>query len=156
MSQINFELLQSDNPQGIELVAQWYFQEWNIPVNRSVEKLHEIISDLSQFQIIMYVDGVPVSTGGIYNHVSLLDKEPRLKIYKNWLALIYTIPEKRHQGYGFMICQYIQEYSKSLNMKELYLFTDTAEKLYHRLGWKTIEHISIGERDLALMNIKLP
>ena len=81
----------------------------------------------------------------------LLDKEPRLKIHKNWLALVYTTPDKRQQGYGALICKHIQDHSRSLGLDTMYLFTDTAEQLYQRLGWTEMERLAMGDRNVAAM-----
>lgn len=138
-----------------QLIANWYFTEWKIPIDTTIQKLQIITKDNSQFQILMTLDGIPISTGGLYNHIKLLDKEPRLKIYKNWLALVYTTPEKRHQGYGALICKHIQNHSKHLGFDAIYLFTDTAEQFYKRLGWIEIERLAIGNRNVVVMKKEL-
>lgn len=99
----------------------------------------------------MTLDGTPVSTGGLYDHVGLLDKVPGLKIHKKWLALIYTIPDKRSKGYGALICKFIQDHAKNLGLNKIHLFTDTAEHLYKRLGWTEIEKITISDRNIVIM-----
>lgn len=105
--------------------------------------------------MIMTIDDIPVSTAGVYNHVGLLDKEPRLKMYKNWLALVYTIPDKRHNGYGALICRQMQSHAKTIGIETLYLFTDTAENLYKRLGWEITERIATNGRNIAVMKMEL-
>ena len=95
----------------------------------------------------MKLNDVPIATGGMHNHVGLLDKEPRFKQYKNWLALVYTIPGKRQQGFGASICEYIERLSKDRGLKELFLFTDTAERLYTRLGWNELERLPLGKKE---------
>lgn len=99
----------------------------------------------------MTVNGIPVSTGGIYHNVGLLDKVERFKIHRNWLALIFTIPEKRRLGYGALICKYIEKHCNALGIETIYLYTDTAVKLYSSLGWITIENINLGERSITVM-----
>jgi N-acetylglutamate synthase-like GNAT family acetyltransferase len=79
-------------------------------------------------------------------------RNPRLKTYKKWLALVYTTPDKRHQGYGGMICKHIQSHSKNLGLDVIYLFTDTAEQLYKRLGWTEIERLSVDSRNIVVMS----
>lgn len=104
-----------------------------------------------QFQVMMSVDGVPLATGGLYNHVGILDKIPRLAIHPHWLALVYTLPEHRGKGYGASLCECIEQHAQSLGLKELALFTHTAESLYRRLGWRQAERIAAGGRDLVVM-----
>ena len=103
----------------------------------------------------MTLDNKPIATGGLYNHVGLLDKEPRLKIYKNWLALVYTTPENRGKGLGALICNDIQSQAISLGLKNIYLFTHTAENLYKRLGWQQMERLVLGEKDIVIMKKEL-
>jgi GNAT superfamily N-acetyltransferase len=152
---IQFHLVKNDDNAIIELVSDWYLREWNIPKNKTIEKIRSFVDDKFQFQVLMTIDDIPVSTGGLYNHVALLDKEPRFSVYKNWLALVYTIPEKRRHGFGAFICNYIQEHSKELRIKEMHLFTDTAERLYTRLGWSKLEQIALGVRNITVMTKQL-
>lgn len=155
MTGINFKIVQPNDTATFQLIADWYLSEWKIPVDKTIQKLQTVTTDASQFQILMSLDGIPISTGGLYNHVGLLDKEPRLKVYKNWLALVYTIPGKRHQGFGKLICKHIQDHSKNLGIDTMYLFTDTAERLYKRLGWTEMERLSMGNRNVVVMNKEL-
>lgn len=155
MAKIDFQIVHPNDQATFQLIANWYFAEWKIPIDTTIQKLQIITKDNSQFQILMTLEGIPISTGGLYNHVKLLDKEPRLKIYKNWLALVYTIPEKRHQGYGALICKHIQNHSKRLGFDAIYLFTDTAEQLYKRLGWTEIERLAIDNRNVVVMKKEL-
>jgi GNAT superfamily N-acetyltransferase len=151
MDKIAFQLLQPNDRQTFELIAGWYVSEWNIPVDKTINRLPEITADSSQFQVVMTLNDLPVATGGIYNHVGIVDKEPRFGVYKNWLALVYTIPAHRKKGYGASICHFIQDHAKSLGLDTLHLFTDTAERLYERLGWKAIERVAMGERSVVVM-----
>lgn len=155
MSKIDFHILQPQDRTSFQLIADWYLSEWKIPRDKTIQRLQNITTDKSQFQILMTLDGTPVSTGGLYDHVGLLDKEPRLKIYKNWLALVYTVPDKRHQGYGALICNYIRDLSKKSGLDTMYLFTDTAEQLYKRLGWSEMERVNVGDRSVVIMRMDL-
>lgn len=151
MPNTQFQLLQPNDSNTIQLIADWYLSEWNIPQEKTIHRLNTIATDHSQLQVIMTLDNVPISTAGLYHHVGLLDKEPRFKIYKDWLAQVYTIPNMRHQGFGALICNYLQDYSKRLGVKEMYLFTDTAEALYTRLGWYPLERLPLGKRNIVVM-----
>jgi GNAT superfamily N-acetyltransferase len=151
MPAIKFKIVQPGDKNAMHLIANWYLSEWNIPVNKTIERLKAITADNTQLQVLMTLNNVPVTTGGLYHHVGLLDKEPRFKIYHNWLALVYTIPGMRRQGFGALICSYIQTYSKRSGMKEMYLFTDTAESLYERMGWHQVERLSLCQRNIVVM-----
>ena len=151
MSDIKFKIIQQDDLESIQLIADWYLSEWNIPIEKTVQQLQLVAAGQTQFQVLMTVDGTPVATGGIYDHVGLLDREPRFKIYKHWLALVYTIPNKRQQGFGTLLCTYIEEHAKSIGLEKVHLFTDTAERLYERLGWNVLERITLANRNIVIM-----
>jgi GNAT superfamily N-acetyltransferase len=155
MADIKFHILRQDDLKLFQLIADWYLSEWQIPTHKTVQRLQDITADNLQFQVLMLLDDFPIATGGLYDHVGLLDKEPRLKIYKNWLALVYTTPDSRGKGYGALICKYIQDHSKSLGLDKIYLFTDTAERLYKRLNWTELERIQVGNRNVVLMEKNL-
>ena len=154
MNTIQVEILQPGDSSSIKLIANWYQQEWKIPEDITIQKQQQIATDTKQFQVLMHVNNVPIATGGLYSHVGLLDKEPRFKIYENWLALVYTIPAMRGQGYGAELCRFIEQQSLSKGRNEIHLFTDTAEALYKRLGWEVIERLSIGDRSIVVMEKK--
>lgn len=155
MTEIKYRIIKPDDNEYIGLIAESYFKEWVIPIDKTIQRLQSSTADQSQFQVLMTLEGIPISTGGLCNHVGLLDKEPRLKIYKNWLALVYTTPDKRHQGYGASICKYIQDHSKKLGLQTMYLFTYTAEQLYKRLGWTVMETLAMGQRTIVIMKKEL-
>jgi GNAT superfamily N-acetyltransferase len=155
MNEIKYQIIKPDDNEIIELIASWYLSEWNIPVLTTIEKTKKLSSDNYEFQVLMTLNNKPIATGGLYNHVGILDKEPKLKIYKNWLALVYTRPENRGKGLGALICNHIQDHSKDVGLKDIYLFTHTAENLYKRLGWQQLERLALGGKDIVVMKKEL-
>ena len=155
MTDIKYQIVRPDDNKNIELIADWYLSEWNIPIQTTIDKTKKLSADNYEFQILMTLDNKLIATGGLYNHVGLLDKEPRLKIYKNWLALVYTTPENRGKGLGTLICRHIQTHAKDLGLKDIYLFTHTAENLYKRLEWQQLERLALGGKDIVVMKKEL-
>ena len=151
MTNIKFRILQANDDEAFHVIAAWYLNEWKIPTDKTMQRLLSIANDSSQFQILLTINDNPVATAGLYHHVGLLDKEPRFNVYKNWLALVYTIPEQRGKGYGAMLCREIEKHSEKIGIKQMYLFTDTAEQLYKRLGWSELERIALNERNVVVM-----
>jgi GNAT superfamily N-acetyltransferase len=151
MPEIKYQLVTPGDNEQIQLIADWYLSEWKIPVEATIEKIKKLSIADNEFQVLMTIDKEPIASGGIYTHVGLLDREPRFKVYKNWLALVYTKPEYRGKGLGASICNYIQDHSKSLGLKDIYLFTHTAENLYRRLGWEELERVNAGGKYIVVM-----
>ena len=155
MNDIRHTLVKPDDNESIELIAGWYLTEWNIPKQTTIEKLKGFSADGLQFQLLIMLDGLPIATGGLYHHVGLLDKEPKFKVYKHWLALVYTAPEHRSKGYGALLCNAILARSKELGLKDIYLFTYTAERLYKRLDWQPLERFTVDGKDIVVMKKEL-
>lgn len=152
MKNITFQVVQPNETKTIKLIAEWYLNEWKIPIEKTIARISSFTEFGEEFQVLLLQDNIPVSTGGLYHKVGLHSKEPRFEKYKNWLAQVYTTPSHRHNGLGALICNHIQELSKTKNIREILLFTDTAESLYTRLGWATIERLSYDIRNVVVMN----
>jgi GNAT superfamily N-acetyltransferase len=155
MAAIKFKTVTPAEGDTIALIAGWYLKEWNIPKQATIERLKIVTADPAQLQVLITLDNLPIATGGLYNHVALLDREPKFKIYKNWLALVYTKPENRNKGYGALICKHIQHHANEMGLKQIFLFTHTAESLYKRLGWQQVERLVAGGKDIVVMKMDL-
>lgn len=153
MNRIAYKKISNTDKKSIELIASWYLKEWNIPIETTTKQLSSFVIDNGNvpFQILMLLNNEPIATGGIYNHVGLLYREPRFKIYTPWLALVYTTPENRNKGYGVLLCKKIEALSKEIGLKEIFLFTHTAESLYKRLSWQQVERIELNGKNIVVM-----
>lgn len=155
MDNVQFHIVQADNDKEIAFIAAWYLEEWGVPPEKTIGKLKNLNSVTNEFHVLMKIDGVPVATGGVHHHVSLLDREPRMRQYTHWLALVYSIPEYRGKGVGAALCEYIHAYAQTLGLEQIVLFTHTAEPLYKRLGWQVLERFQEGDKDVAVMQKNL-
>lgn len=155
MSSVQLHQLQSADTGLIHQISEWYDAEWHLPAETSQAMLHEICSDPDQMQVVLLADGSPVATGGICHHVGLQDRVPRLAGFGPWLARVYTMPAHRGKGYGKEICRYLQLACRERGIPTLYLFTDTAEQLYAKLGWEVMERLETGGRSIAVMRLHL-
>ncbi|PZO36656.1 MAG: hypothetical protein DCF19_20840 [Pseudanabaena frigida] len=67
------------------------------------------------------------------------------------MTLVLTIPKHRNLGYGKLLCKKIQDVSKDLGLKEIFLFTHTAETLYKRLNWQELERLKLNDRYIVII-----
>lgn len=151
MDSIAYQIVKPSDKKLIELIANWYFKEWKIDTEKTIQRLSDFPIDGLPFQVIMKLNDIPIATGGIYHHVGLLDIEPRFKSLGPWLALVFTTNENRNKGYGALLCESIHKISKEHGFNEIFLFTHTAESLYKRLGWEQLERINLQDKDIAIM-----
>ncbi len=116
MTDIKYQIVIPEDNDNIELIAGWYLREWKIPTQRTIEKIKSLSADSKQFQVLMTLDNMPVATGGLYNYVGLLDREPKFRIYKNWLALVYTTPQKQKKRLRYVnLQQHSRPFKKTWN-----------------------------------------
>lgn len=147
MDKIEFRHLAAGDEDLIRSIAAWYHNEWSIPVDHTCRQL----SGKDEMQVLLQVNGEYVATAGIYTTVGIFALAPELKEYKNWMALVYTLPLHRNKGYGSLLCNYIAAYAKQTGSDKLYLFTHTAASLYRRLGWRTFKQINHQEKSIEVM-----
>ncbi len=155
MSHIQYHRIQSEDQSILQEIAQWYKAEWNMDPTSTMARITDFPATGIPFHLLMTADGVPVATGGLALHVSLINEAPHLKIYQPWLALVHTSPEHQNRGYGTMLCLHIEEMAKELGVKEYYLFTYTAEKLYLKLGWEVMERFVARGKNMVVMRKQL-
>jgi GNAT superfamily N-acetyltransferase len=155
MGAISFQKIKPSDEKLIALIAGWYQQEWNIPIETTKQKFSAHQEEGIPFHFLLSIHNTPVATGGVHAHVSLLDHAPQFKVYEPWLALVYTTMENRKKGYGTLLCEKIQDVAKKMGLKEIFLHTYTAESLYTQMGWTVLERLHLKGKDIVVMKKKL-
>ncbi|MDF2456966.1 MAG: GCN5-related N-acetyltransferase [Cytophagaceae bacterium] len=155
MSNIQYYRVKPEDHSILQQIAQWYHTEWNMDPASTRTRIADFPATGIPFHLFMTADGVPVATGGLAYHVSLMNEAPRLKIYSPWLALVHTAPEHQNKGYGTLLCQKIEEMANELGVKEYFLFTYTAEKLYTKLDWEVMERLEARGKQIVVMKKKI-
>lgn len=146
------------NPADLELIEQiaaWYYLEWKIPPEKTIQRISKFKKKGFPFHIIIKKDGQPIATGGLYTDdgMGLPTLMPAYRNkYEPWIALLYTIPKIRGKGLGGMLTGIVEGMGVELGYTTQYLYTFTAEPLYLRLGWKVIERLTYnGHENTVLM-----
>lgn len=140
-----------ENPILIPLIAQWYNSEWAIPTETSIDGLKEKLNKTIPLQKVLFLDKIPVATGGVYERLRLLDVEPKFKQYGPWLALMYTVPTLRGRGIGTYLCNSLDAEVVEQGLTKYYLYTYTAERFYLKQGWKILENVVYKSNNTVVM-----
>jgi GNAT superfamily N-acetyltransferase len=155
---IKVQLLSRDDTATIASIASWYNDEWNIPIERTVQRLSmQEPSDLL-FHLVLYIDNHPIATGGVHLNVGLLKEHPRFFSFSSpspWVAVLYTVPQHRGRDLGAKLLTEIEKQAKAIGLKKLFLYTFTAEKLYLRNGWTPTERLTYKGHDTVVMEKSL-
>lgn len=129
--------LLADHPDLVPTLSRWFHREWgHISADRTPERYARLLGDnLNRDQIPLTViafEGTrPVGTASL--DVNDLDDQDELS---PWLASVVVEPDCRGKGLGTALIRRIEDEAKRLGVKTLYLWTEDADALYVRLGWK--------------------
>lgn len=155
VSEIKIEKLDPSDEDLIQKIAQWYFDEWDTPIEKTVRRLSNQPSQDTLFQLVLSSNQKVVATGGLGNKVNIYKVHPKLKKFSPWIGLLYTQKEYRNKGFGSILLKEIERCAIEKDLKKIYLYTFTAESLYQRLGWKEIERAMYKDHDTAVMEKNL-
>jgi GNAT superfamily N-acetyltransferase len=101
--------------------------------------------------LVLLVDDEPVGTASLTAHD--LDERPDLT---PWLAGMFVAPHARGQGYAAELIAAVEQEARKASISALWLYTNTAERVYARAGWRTVETVQHDGRPFALMRRDLP
>jgi predicted N-acetyltransferase YhbS len=141
-----------DQPDVAPMVAQWVWAEWGYrsPADCAAD-LRDSRRDGIPSRFVALRDGQPV---GVVNLIER-DLPPRCDLTP-WLAGLFVHAEHRCSGIGSALVRFCESQAAKLGFRQLYLYTESAETFYRRLGWSTIESrtwegeaVAIMERSLA-------
>jgi N-acetylglutamate synthase-like GNAT family acetyltransferase len=89
----------------------------------------------------------PVGTASLVAHD--LDERPALT---PWLAGVFVVPEARSRGHVMHLIRAVEDACRSAGIGTVWLHTASAERVYARAGWHTVEAIQRrGRRPVTLM-----
>jgi N-acetylglutamate synthase-like GNAT family acetyltransferase len=139
-------------PAAIPQIARWLYDEWGrLFPGASVER------GISRLQERFHRDRVPftliaVEGEAVIGTVSLIDCDMDTRSdLSPWLASLYVLPDQRRRGIGAALVEAVVFEAKRLGIDTLFLFTDSSEALYARLGWQKVESCIYKERAVVIM-----
>ncbi len=137
---MKIEFLKSGDTNTIKQIAHWYYEEWQIPMDRTIEKLEKLPEEINSFQLVVCETGKIAATAGLCKEVSIHQEHPQLKKYDPWVSLLYTALPFRGMGFASSLLAKLEARSKELGFSKIYLSTHTnALEFYQNRTWKVIE-----------------
>lgn len=92
--------------------------------------------DRLPFSLVAFEDTLPVGSVSLVE--SDLDSHSHLS---PWVASLVVWPEYRGRGIGWQLMERIEETARDIGFASVYLYTFSAEGMYKRLGWRSIETV---------------
>jgi len=143
-------------PEFVGELARLSWKEWQDVYEQRKQTLD---NSLKNYRQRMNTDRLPLTFVALHRDelvgmVSLkfhdMDTRPDLD---PWLGGLLVLPEWRNRGVGTMLMLRATEQARRLNVPRLYLWTHSAEKLYHKLGWQVVERTIYFGKEAVVMQI---
>ena len=145
-------------PEHTDELARLSFLEWQDVYQQRKQTLKHSVKN---YRERMNTDRLPLTLVALQasepvGMVSLkfhdMDTRPDLD---PWLGGLLVLPEWRNRGMGVTLMRGATEEARRLNVSQLYLWTHTAEGLYHKLGWQVVERTKYFGKESVVMQIDL-
>jgi len=145
-------------PELVDEMARLSWKEWQEIYQQREQTLEH---SLKNYRDRMNTDRLPLTLvalhrGELVGMVSLkfhdMDTRPDLD---PWLGGLLVLPEWRNRGVGTMLMHRATEEARRLNVRRLYLWTHSAEKLYDKLGWQVVERTNYFGKEAVVMQVDL-
>lgn len=136
----------------VAVTATWRWEAFYRESGRPFEDVLEVanrtatLARLISRSLVLPLVGEPIGTASLTSHD--LDERPELT---PWLAGMYVAPHARWQGYAMRLISTIDEQASAGSIAALWLYTNTAERIYAGAGWETVEIVQHNAKPFALM-----
>jgi N-acetylglutamate synthase-like GNAT family acetyltransferase len=130
-----------DRPDLVPIVAEWLWREFWQPGGFTLEQTRKsVAASLTRLGLpqcfVLLIDGKPIGTASLA--ASDLEERPDLT---PWLASVFIIPEARGRSLVTHLIEAVEAECRAASVPTLWLFTNTAERVYARAGWHSVETV---------------
>jgi len=151
-------------PELIDELARLSWEEWQDIYQQRKQTLEDSLknyrermnTDRLPLTLVAVRAGPAINCRELVGMVSLkfhdMDTRPDLD---PWLGGLLVLPKWRNRGVGTMLMHRATEEAHRLNVPQLYLWTHSAEGLYHRLGWQVVERTNYFGKEAVVMQLDL-
>ena len=132
-------------------IANWYSNEWNTPIDKTIHRLTKQSNEDVLFQLVLTKENKVIATSGLCNNVNILKQYKKFNKFKPWVALLYVEKSNRNQGWGKLLLEQIEWCAKEEKLAEIYAYTSTAESFFRKCNWTQIERVNYKDHDTVIM-----
>jgi GNAT superfamily N-acetyltransferase len=145
-----------ERPDLAPVTARWRWEAFFTDSGRSFDEVlagarsTAAVDVLMPRTFVLLADGEPVGTASL--SPDDLEERPDLT---PWLAGVVVAPHVRGRGYAGRLIAAVEERARAGSIATLWLYTNTAERIYARAGWQTVETFQHRGKPSALMRREL-
>jgi GNAT superfamily N-acetyltransferase len=167
-------------PHCLATIAQWQHNQWlqtlqpkqadlfaavpMVPAEALNERQQQLRQHLGANLIpttfVLLEKGQAVGSASLVNYRSRessglvsQDAEPSKGGDKNtvWLTNMFVLPEHRKQGLAQVLLNRAEDYARSLQLKNIYLYAQDAEGYYKKRGWLVLKTVMLEGQKLKVL-----
>ncbi len=136
--------------QHLDTISAWNYEEWGkgmgYSLQDSMDWFQSMIGAPREECVIAERGGDVIGMASLVDHD--LDERPDLL---HWLASVYVHPGFRKAGIASALIKAVEHEAAVRDIACMYLYTNTAEQLYARLGWELFERFQRGSEQFVIM-----
>ena len=146
-----------DVPEAIPIVAEWLFNAWGkYREGNSLEKVRGRLEpppskETLPIILVATLNKIPIGTASLRQSDGI-ENQPNLSPHVPWLASVYVPTKHRKKGIASELIKHISNIAQAQGHKKLYLRTEDKVSFYQKLGWTTIETLSIEINITTIMH----
>jgi len=135
-----------------EQLANWHHNEWlhlnpGATLSTRLQRYNQSIKSNELPKIF-----VATVENELLGSVTLDKEDMDTRAYLTpWLASLFVKPENRKQGVASLLIEYVIQYAKQHDYKNIYLFTEDQTDYYQRRGWHFVESVEYRGAEVDLM-----
>jgi len=143
-----------DHPDLVETVARWQWEEWGHldPADSLATRIASLRDQKSHDRIpatyIALNDAEPLGSASLVAHDMSTHRE-----LSPWLASVYVTPAARGRGVASALVRHAVAQTAAMGVARLYLYTENAQGLYEKLGWRVIATERFQGHSVTIMAI---
>jgi GNAT superfamily N-acetyltransferase len=144
-------------PDLLPIVATWLWREWWQRRGHTLQQTEEVYAQCvaetgAPQTFVLLEDDLAVGTATMARKD--LEERPDLT---PWLAGVFVTPERRGQGHASHLLTAFERACQAASVRVAWLYTNSAERVYLRAGWETVELIERpGSLPVKLMRRAIP
>jgi GNAT superfamily N-acetyltransferase len=142
----------ADRPDLVPVTARWrweaFYRDTGMPFDKILDAARQTAATtgIMPRTLVLLVDGEPAGTARLTTRD--LEERPDLT---PWLAGMFVAPHARGQGHAARLIAAVEQQARAASISTLWLYTNTAERIYARAGWRTVETVRHNGKPFALM-----
>lgn len=129
----------------LDSILEWHRNEWGSDWADQVSKSTN--SDSIPTTYVAFHEMKPVGTAMLLNYD--MHTHPELK---PWLGGVYVVKSHRGQGIASQLILHAMQAAATMGVKKLWLYTDSAPRLYENLGWRHVKYEEYLGKRAAIMS----